>query len=226
MSCCLAVTTTANCEAAVLKLSGPWTRAGSEAAAIAAWAGVAAPTLLRVDPEGDALLLERIRPATPFLAHGSPDGLRQIAALIKALHAAPVTPALGDRLPPLGSVVDSLIDTAGAEAAARSATERAELQPRLDLARARARSLLSGPQPPTLLHGDLESKNILRCDRRGLAAIDPLPCIGDAAYDPGYWLAHAVEEERRDAHAAELAGALELDAVRVRMWAAVIAYEA
>jgi streptomycin 6-kinase len=225
MSCCLAVTTGTG-EPAVLKLSGPWTPADTEGAALAAWDGAAAPTLLRLDSEGDALLLERIRPAQPLRTPDSPAELRQIAALIEALHAPPLTPALHDRLPSLESVVEKLLDTAASEAAARSAVEALELQPRLELARDRARSLLDDPQPPMLLHGDLESKNILRCNRRGLVAIDPLPCIGEAAYDPAYWLAFAVEEERRDVYAAELAARLGLDAVRVRMWADVIAHEA
>jgi streptomycin 6-kinase len=31
--------------------------------------------------------------------------------------------------------------------------------------------------------GELENKNILVCQKRGLVVIDPLPCIGDPAYD-------------------------------------------
>jgi streptomycin 6-kinase len=31
----------------------------------------------------------------------------------------------------------------------------------------------------------IENKNILVCQKRGLVVIDPLPCIGDPAYDAG-----------------------------------------
>ena len=156
LSCCLAVTTREG--EAVLKLCGPWTPSVSEGTALRAWNGGPSPKLLRIDPEGNALLLERVRPATPFLTPDSPDTLGQLAALIKTLHAPPLTPDLYDRLPPLGNVVDDLINTAGAEAAARSVAEAAELRPRLELARRQVRSLLADPQPPTLLHGDWKAR--------------------------------------------------------------------
>lgn len=137
----------------------------------------------------------------------------------------PLRAELHDRLPPLGAVVHDVINTAGAEATTRSAAEAAALRPRLELARTRARSLLAEPHAPVLLHGDLENKNILHCDRRGLAAIDPLPCIGDAAYDAGYWLASAVCEERRNALTDLLAEALNVDPIRLHTWAAIAALD-
>lgn len=224
MSCCLVVTTTEG-EAAVLKLGGPWTPASSEGAALAAWDGGPAPKLLRIDAKGNALLLERIRPATPFITPHGRGGLDRLAELLSALHAPALSAEMERRLPPLENVVYRLIDTAGAEAAARSAADATELQPRLALARTRAADLLSHPEAPTLLHGDLENKNILHCNRRGLVAIDPLPCIGDPTYDAAYWLGLAVQVERRDTVARELAAALSLDPTRLRTWAAVVALE-
>jgi streptomycin 6-kinase len=83
----------------------------------------------------------------------------------------------------------------------------------------------SRPDRLWLLHGDLENKNILRCGKRGLVAIDPLPCIGDPAYDAGYWLASAVDQGGRDEASIRLSASLGLDPARVRAWAAVVALE-
>jgi streptomycin 6-kinase len=77
----------------------------------------------------------------------------------------------------------------------------------------------------TLLHGDLENRNIMHCKTRGLVAIDPLPCVGDAAYDAGYWLAN-VDRHEREATSALLARRLDLDQTRLLGWAAVVSIEA
>jgi len=223
-SCCLAVTTKAG-EAAVLKLSGPWTPLRPEVLALKAWRGGPAPGLLRADEDEGALLLERIRPGDRF-----DDELResidQLAVLLNALHAEPVSVVLRRQLPSLESVAETHIQTAEDEAAARSTAEAAGLRPRLERVRARAAALMSSrPDTLSLLHGDLENKNILRCHRRGLVAIDPSPCIGERAYDAGYWVAAAVDQGKRDELSKQLSTALGLDPVRIRAWAAVLALE-
>ena len=75
---------------------------------------------------------------------------------------------------------------------------------------------------PVLLHGDFDWRNLLRCDKRGLAAIDPLACAGDPAYDAGYW-AQAAGDPGRRARTTAIAEALDLDVRRVRAWCAVVA---
>lgn len=225
LACCLAATTS-EAEAAVLKLCGPWAPAGQEGLALQAWAGGPAPRLLRLDAAGNALLLERISPADHFTFKGEGGSeADQLAKLLITLHAPPPSIQLTRALPPLADVVEKRISTAGVEAAARSSLEAAQLLPRLELARARAHTLLAHPMTPALLHGDLENKNILHCGKRSLVAIDPLPCIGEAAYDAGYWLASAVAAESRDAIAHTLGHALQLDPVRLRAWASTVALE-
>ena len=75
-----------------------------------------------------------------------------------------------------------------------------------------------------LLHADLENKNILVSDARDLVAIDPLPCLGEPAYDAAYW-AVAAEGASVQERSTLLATELGLDPERVRAWAAVIALE-
>ena len=220
-SSCLSVTT-AEGAAAVLKLSGPWTPARPEALALRVWDGGPAPRLLRADEAGDgALLIERIIPGQP-LSNAEDDLIRGVTQLLSSLHGRPASEEAARLLPPLAAVVGALITTAGAEAAARSSDEASTLAPRLERTRRLAQKLLSSAKgDATLLHGDLENRNILHCKTRGLVAIDPSPCVGDAAYDAGYWLAN-VDRHEREATSALLARRLDLDQTRLRGWAAVV----
>ena len=227
MSCCLAVRGLDG-TSAVLKLAGPWTPARPEIRALAFWAGIAAPTLLRHDEVGGALLLERIEPGTAFNGGAAPADAARVAELLRALHTPrPIPGRLMRELPPLAAVVETLIRTAGEEAEARSHTEAVALKPTLSRARRITRALLNGwGGRAVVLHGDLENKNILVCQKRGIVAIDPLPSIGDPAYDAGYWAASAPPDECRDERCAILAEALSLDPERVRLWASVAALDA
>jgi len=220
-SCCLAVSTTEG-EAAVLKLSGPWTPARPEALALRIWNGGAAPRLLRADETGDgALLIERITPGLP-LSKATDDLTERVAQLISNIHMGQASEDAARLLPPLADVVETLITTAGAEAAARSSDEASTLAPRLEKTRRLARKLLSSEKrDETLLHGDLENRNILHCNARGLVAIDPLPCVGEAAYDAGCWLA-SLDRAEREATSALLAQRLDLEQSRLLAWAAVV----
>jgi streptomycin 6-kinase len=72
-----------------------------------------------------------------------------------------------------------------------------------------------------LVHGDLDERNLLTCERRALVAIDPLPCVGDPSYDAAYWV-HANRRPGRRARLEALLGASGLPRERVRDWAGVI----
>lgn len=190
---------------AVLKIGAPWSRSLDELAALRAWAGSGAPAVLRVDEAHAAVLLERIRPG-----HSAADaGAADVARLLAALHIP--APA---GLPPLGEVVRRRLANAAAERRA-SAEQVARAMRKVD-------ELEAARVQDVLVHGDFDERNLLACDRRGLAAIDPLPCVGDPAYDAAYW-AHANRRpgvrERRLA-IAEAAG---LDERRVRLWGEIVA---
>jgi streptomycin 6-kinase len=225
MSCCLAVSTSDG-TAAVLKLDGPWTPARPEIRALTLWGGKAAPSLLRSDPVGGALLLERIEPGSIFAGGAEPADARRIADLLRALHAPQSAPTLAQEFPSLAEIVENLITTAGEEAEARSHAEAIALRPTLERARRMVETLLdSWDGHASILHGDLETRNILVCQKRNLVAIDPLPSVGDPAYDAGYWAASAQPAEARDQRCRLLAEALDLDPQRVRRWASVAALD-
>ncbi len=189
---------------AVLKLGPPWPRVRHEVLALRAWGGNGAPSLLRHDVELHALLLERIRPAT----HADPGTPEDVARLLGAIHVAPP-----GGLPPLGETVRRRLTWASDQG--RASDEK------LSWALRTVEHLEQDPVPPVLVHGDFDERNLLVCARRGLCAIDPLPCVGDPAYDAAYWV-HANRRPGRRARLEGLVAATGLPRDRVRDWAGVV----
>jgi streptomycin 6-kinase len=217
LSCVMSARTTGG-QPVVLKIGGPWTPISREACALEHWAGGPAPSLLQADQRLGALLLERISPGSA--AGEDPE---EVAGLLRALHAARPSAPQTALLPSLAELVEERVATAGEEAFARSPAEAKALAPALRRARAEARELLDGfSDDVVLLHGDLEPRNILRCASRGVIAIDPIPCIGDASYDAAYWAAEGTADGVED-RINTLAKCASLDLERIRRWSAVIA---
>jgi streptomycin 6-kinase len=188
----------------VLKLAGPWDRPRDEIVALRRWAGGPTPRLLHADPDRGALLLERIRPATP----ADDAAVADVARLLGALHVEPPS------VPPLADVVRERLTLAVEQERARP--ERAATA--LDT----LEKLEHTAPPPRLLHGDFDERNLLQCERRGLVAIDPLPAVGDPAYDAAYW-AHANRRPGARERAEAIAAELGIDPLRVRRWLGVVA---
>jgi streptomycin 6-kinase len=190
---------------AVLKLAGPWDRTADEIACLRVWAGGPAPTLLEADEERSALLLEGIVPGTPE-TDADPE---TVASLLAAIHVPDV---LGLRA--LEATVSRRLDRAEREG-------RATPQ-RLAWARTAIGRLHEDTPAATIVHGDFDERNLLACARRGLCAIDPLPCSGDGTYDAAYWV-HANRRPGRRARFEAILAAAGLDRERLKDWCAVIA---
>jgi streptomycin 6-kinase len=204
---------------AVLKITGPWTPARHEALALDHWDGGPAPRLLDFDESLPALLLERIWPGDVPAG----ESCDQVAWLVSSLHATPPTSSQIAVLPSLAELVEDRFVTAGAEAAARSDADLTALTPKLQQARVAAADLLGDfAGPYVLVHGDLEQRNIVLCQRRGLAAIDPMPCIGDPAYDAAYWAADGHQAADLEQRCQAVAVQACLDPSRVLRWASII----
>ena len=197
--------TTASGEQVVLKLASRWDRPLEEIACLEAWAGGGAPRLLRADPARGAMLLERIEPAV----RARDAGAAEVANVLRQLH---LEPPHGMRT--LGEVARRRL--------ARAVVQRRANDARVRWAIAAVERLEVDPPQPVIVHGDFDWRNLLRCRERGLVAIDPLACVGDPAYDAGYW-AHAAGDSGRRARTAEIADVLGLDVRRVRAWCAVVA---
>lgn len=89
----------------------------------------------------------------------------------------------------------------------------------------RGRRLAQHAWPIVLLHGDLTPGNILDGGaERGLVAIDPAPCIGDAAFDAvDLILWQADDLETIQARAERVAAATGTDAARLLGWCTAFA---
>jgi streptomycin 6-kinase len=188
---------------AVLKVSA-WHGTGHEINALRAWAGRGAPALFEADEELRALLLERVEPGCSATGADAPD----VATVLRALHVQP-----SFELPTLAETVRKRIDTAVRDGRAS--------QQKAGWAHDKVVELERDGTPPVLLHGDFDERNLLVCDRRGLCAIDPLPCAGDPSYDAAYWV-HGNRAPGRRARLDAIVAATGLDRARVRDWAAIV----
>jgi streptomycin 6-kinase len=151
-------------------------------------------------------VVERIRPGTP-----APDAeVDEVVRLLQGLHVVP--PA---EVPSLEAVVGERL------AAAANVTAQ-----RLGWAAVALERLAAEAPSPVLLHGSLGPGAVLRCARRGLCAVAPTPCAGDAAYDAAWWI-HADGKAGRRARFEALAAALSVttgcDRTRLRDWCGVVA---
>lgn len=193
-----------------VRFADEWTEHAG--AALRAYGGGASVALLAEDTERDALLLERCEPGTSLLAEPDDVATRVIAELLPELWRPAGAPFM--RLP---------------DAAVRFAArvrESAVLDPAL---RDETLEVLDWLTPdvaePVLLHCDLHPGNVLRAERRPWLAIDPIPSVGDPAYDLASVLRDRAAPElvpRRYAIACEVTG---LDPARVRGWALVQSVE-
>lgn len=188
---------------AILKI-GFSPRTHDEIEALRVWNGGGAPLLLAADDALRAMLLERITPGDhPPEASGE-----AVGSLLQLLHASPAP-----GLPSLGEVVRERIETALRDGRASEQKARWAI--------AKVEELEQEAAAAVLLHGDLDERNLLVCDRRGICAIDPLPCAGDPAYDAGYWV-HGNRRPGRRARLDAVVVAGGLERRRVRDWAAVV----
>jgi len=141
-----------------------------------------------------------------------------VAGLIAALHSsgAPVVAdgvvTLADRV---AFIFEHWIERYGRNAAVIDAVSLTRLQRGHHL----ACELAAQVGADVLLHGDLHAGNVLDGGvGRGLVAIDPRPCVGDAAFDAVDWVFRATDDPRLwKPRSRELASALAQDADR--LWA-------
>jgi streptomycin 6-kinase len=199
--------------AAVLKLYALDEDAAHEADALRFWDGNGAVRLLAHDRGRRALLLERCEPGTP-LAEAEDDEVERVArALLPRLW----------RPPPADHPFRLLADAAARwteqipadwEALGRPFEARI-----VDEAVAACRELGAGDGADVLLHGDFHAGNVLCAEREPWLAIDPVPLVGDRAFDAASLLEHPRMRSEIDG----LAAALGLDRERIRRWGIVSA---
>jgi streptomycin 6-kinase len=207
---------------AVLKASPDRVRMAFEAVALNAWHTVHTPTVIALDEQLGALLIEAIEPGTPLIVSSTYPAEESVAELMSSLHESGVP---DPSYPTVGQRVAYLFD---------SSTKLYEQHPELTAlippelygrGRALATRLAQDDVPVVLLHGDLTPSNILDGGgERGLVAIDPAPCLGDAAFDAvDLILWQADDLETIQARTERLAAATGMDARRLLAWCSAFA---
>jgi streptomycin 6-kinase len=169
---------------AVLKMGVPEGRhLADEAAALEAFAGRGAVTLLARDDARGALLLEEAQPGTParsLAPAGDEAATGALITVINRLHRpAPdevPLPELAGRLASFGKHLERF---PGDDPLPRNLVERA--------ARVFA-ELCDTATERVVLHGDLHHDNILSAGREPWLAIDPHGVVGDPGYEIGAFL--------------------------------------
>jgi streptomycin 6-kinase len=195
---------------AVLKLAAPWSRwSQQEAVALRAWDGHGAIRLLAASDDAHALLLERAWPGTPATGMTA----THLATLLRKLSR----PAIPPGLHALPDAVRLRFDRArenrhGLLSTAQIARARCAA---VELARTLRGSLV-------ICHGDLQGKNILVSDDRGLLAIDPNPCAGSWAYDAAQWALTETPVACAPERATALADALGIPIDDVLRWVGLL----
>ncbi|MEU1790258.1 aminoglycoside phosphotransferase family protein [Streptomyces sparsogenes] len=205
---------------ATLKLPAPGADARREGAALAHWNGWGAARLLRADPEGGALLLERLHSAVSLRSLPEAKALLEAAGTVRRLW---VPPAEGHPFATVEARTGEGVETLRLIAAGPWA---ADARPLVDEALER-RAELAGQSPEQLLlHGDFRQGKVLAGDRAPWLAVGPAPLVGERAYD----LAQLVLDRCEDLAAgsgpaaavrrriAKLADSLEVDRDRLRGW--------
>lgn len=207
---------------AVLKTSPDRSRLALEASALAAWDTVHTPAVIAFDEQVGALLLEAIEPGMPLIVTSVYPTVESVAGLLSALHGQLVSDA---SYPAVAQRIDALF---------RSSAKLYEREPELaalvpldsyERGHALATRLAQQKLPIVPLHGDLTPRNILDGGaERGLVAIDPTPCVGDAAFDAvDLILWQANDLGTIEARTERLAAATGLDAERLRDWCCAFA---
>jgi streptomycin 6-kinase len=207
---------------AVLKASPDRARLADEAAALEGWHTPHTPAVLALDNQLGALLLEAIEPGTPLVVSSAYPDLERVGELLGSLHASgvpdPAYPTVAQRVADLFDASTTLYR--------RHPELTALIPPELyERGRRLATRLAQDASPIVLLHGDLTPSNLLDGGaERGLVAIDPAPCLGDAAFDAVDLLCWQADDlETIQARTEGLAAATGLDVERLLGWCTAFA---
>jgi streptomycin 6-kinase len=211
---------------AVLKLTPDAELGATEASALRRWESSGrVPLVWGHDAALGALLLEAIPSETSLAERRAAVALDEVADLIGELHRSGA-PVLADGWVSLAARVQFIFEHWIARHGRRGeVVTRAVPVDRLRRGHQLARALAADAVQPVLLHGDLHPGNVLDGGAvRGLVAIDPRPCVGDAAVDAVDWVFWAVEDPGAwEPHSRDLAVALGLDHQRLWAWCAAFA---
>jgi streptomycin 6-kinase len=206
---------------AVLKASPDRARLAFEAAALGAWHTVHVPAVIAYDAQLGVLVIEAVEPGTPLAVSSAYPAAEEVGELLGSLHGSGV---LGPSYPVVGQRVAYLFSSS-AKLYERDPELTAMVSPELyQRGHQLAARLAQHDCAAVLLHGDLTPGNILDGGGRGLVAIDPAPCLGDAAFDAvDLILWQASDLETIEARTEQLAAVTDVAADRFFGWCVAFA---
>jgi streptomycin 6-kinase len=203
----------------VLKLGVPNSELLTEIAALQLFDGRGAARVIEADPDGGALLIERLMPGTTLATIDDDEQATAIAIQVmqrlwQPLPADHPFPSLRRWTRAIGRHRESF---GGAGPLPAPLFERAERL--LD-------ELLESEPAPVLLHGDLHHENILHAGNDRWLAIDPKGAAGDPAFEVGTFLHNRLPKQidspatqrLLDRRVSQLAEGLGIDRERVLAW--------
>jgi streptomycin 6-kinase len=211
--------------AGILKISPDPGLGRSEARILRLWeASGRVPAVWEVDTERGAVLLEAIGSGRTVALNGEVPPMETIGRLIADLHAADVPCDEFGELHPLVGRMNFVFDLWERR---RREGRAADYVPAalVHQGNSRARALAHGQDDLVPLHGDLHPGNVIDGGpERGLVAVDPRACVGDAAADTIDWtLWRASSHEEVERRAAVLADVIGVPVERVIAWAVACA---
>jgi streptomycin 6-kinase len=165
---------------AVLKVGFPHTEAIWEAVALEAMGDGLAPRVIKQDQWTWSMLLSEVLPGAPVTDIAVDDALAIGASLMVRMRDCSIPTGLPTVDTEVREFIGSAIARRGREASRLEALRATDL---VDAAFELASDLLETPVEYSLVHGDLNPTNIIRCGDGQWLAIDPKPMVGDPAYD-------------------------------------------
>jgi streptomycin 6-kinase len=196
---------------AVLKVSLPHMEADHEIAGLRFWQGDPTVLLLEADDDERAMLLERCDPGRWLRELSEPEQDVVIAGLLRRIWRLPADP---HPFRPLSDMIDVRREETLANEAAwpDPGLVREGLKAFWELSRA--------PGDHVLLATDLHAGNVLAAEREPWLVIDPMPFVGDPAYDATQHLWNCRERMLHQPIETieRFADLLEVDAENVRRW--------
>ncbi|MEV8454979.1 aminoglycoside phosphotransferase family protein [Streptomyces sp. NPDC052095] len=206
---------------AVLKIS-PERALLAEQARMLGWfaASGRVPSVLALDEEAGAMVLEEIVPGTPAGNLPAATLAEPWAQLLTALHGVPSPPTPVRMLRERCEEAFARVGRRLSEPAIGARMDTAAW----DRAVQRCERLLDTQMTTVLLHGDLHPGNVLDAGpERGLMAIDPKACTGDPCFDAVDHVVAGAGLEGVGTRCARIATACGLDGDRLHDWSRVIA---
>ena len=217
MSCCLFCSTGDGTEA-VLKIPFDAASGRLESRSLKRWGAVgASPIVMETAPASGVFLMSRIRPGTIAEPANDPADSARLVELLARMVQPGLEPLRG--LKTIYDVVKTRFEWAYERFADPGYEAQSALMPGVE---ALVSVLYQTQCRNTVIHGDLQQKNVLNGSDGVWQIIDPMTCRGDINADAALWAVVQDDGSSIDQRVAELSASDLLERSRLEAWCYVI----